>query len=59
MTWMTARGLPALALACAMAPLQAADTRVDLRKEQVGKPPAAFEKALERNDLRGRVVEHD
>jgi hypothetical protein len=43
MTWMNARGLPALALACAIAPLQAADTRVDLRKEQVGKPPVAFE----------------
>jgi hypothetical protein len=40
--WMT-RGLTAAALAGVMAPLYAVDTRVDLSKETVGKPPVAFE----------------
>ena len=39
----TSRGLMALALAGVLAPLYAADTRVDLSKETVGKPPNAFE----------------
>jgi hypothetical protein len=37
------RGLMAVALVGVLAPLYAADTKVDLSKETVGKPPVAFE----------------
>ena len=43
MIGMTARGISILAAVVALAPLTAAEIKVDLSKEQVGKPPAIFE----------------
>ena len=43
MTWLNPRGLVVVALVGIIAPLQAADTKIDLKKETVGKPPVAFE----------------
>jgi hypothetical protein len=41
--WLEPRGLMMLALIGMIAPLRAADMKIDLKKEQVGKPPVAFE----------------
>ena len=43
MTWLNPRGLVVAALVGIIAPLQAADTKIDLKKETVGRPPVAFE----------------
>jgi hypothetical protein len=43
MRWLVRRELLVCALVGIVAPLVAADTKVDLTKEQVGKPPAALE----------------
>jgi hypothetical protein len=40
---MNPRWIAAAALACAVLPLRAANVKVDLSKEQVGKPPVVFE----------------
>ena len=43
MKWINPRWAAVAAVACALVPLQAADVKVDLSKEQVGKPPVSFE----------------
>ena len=43
MTWLNPRGLVVAALVGIIAPLHAADTKIDLKKETVGRPPVAFE----------------
>src|SRR6476660_2260810 len=43
MKWINPRWAAAAAVACALVPLQAAAIKVDLSKEQVGKPPVTFE----------------